>query len=281
MILVAGTKRSGTSLWMQVLIAAGYPPIGEAFPKRWADRPLRDANPEGFFESTLRQGIYYATNPDPKTGVYLFPDQTEHHVVKVFIPGLVRTDRAYIKKVIATMRPWREYVASISRLNELDDAGREGPPPYRMPPALEWWAENFALIRDITTRRYAVHVETFDRLLAEPEQVIRAALGWLSGGDLEEANVERATGAVKPEHRTFERAEPDPSATELIDAEAQSVFDALYDAVQERSGLTPELLSRMSATQQRLLPELARQDDLRRAALASRAATGSASRGTP
>ena len=32
MIFVSGTKRSGTSMWMQVLRAAGLPVLGEAFP---------------------------------------------------------------------------------------------------------------------------------------------------------------------------------------------------------------------------------------------------------
>ncbi len=52
----------------------------------------------------LRAGIYYATNPHPRTGAYFFPEQVEHHCVKVFIPGLVRTDRAFIGRVVASMR---------------------------------------------------------------------------------------------------------------------------------------------------------------------------------
>ena len=75
MIIVTGTKRSGTSMWMQLLTAAGFPPIGDAFPRNW-ETTLKDANPGGFWESELRRGIYYETNPDPKTGTYLFPEQT-------------------------------------------------------------------------------------------------------------------------------------------------------------------------------------------------------------
>src|ERR1700689_1547774 len=106
MIIVTGTKRSGTSMWMQILIAAGIPHCGSAFPKDW-EVTLKDANKEGFYESLLRTGIYYATNPPPRTGAYFFPEQVERHCVKVFIPGLVRSDRAYIGKVIASVREWR------------------------------------------------------------------------------------------------------------------------------------------------------------------------------
>ena len=78
MIIVTGTKRSGTSMWMQILIAAGFPHIGEAFPMRW-EQTIKAANPDGFFESHLRRGVFYKTNPHPKTGAYLFPEQVQHH----------------------------------------------------------------------------------------------------------------------------------------------------------------------------------------------------------
>ena len=173
MIIVTGTKRSGTSMWMQILIAAGLPAFGEAFPRKW-EKTIKDANPDGFYESILRRGIYWATNPHPRTGDYFFPEQVENHIVKVFIPGLVRTDRAYIGHVVATMRHWREYEASLNRLYAMEDesrkaAGKDGPPPPRIPPVLEWWMENFSLVRDIVTRRYRVHVQSYDGLLRDPE----------------------------------------------------------------------------------------------------------------
>ena len=92
MVVVTGTKRSGTSLWMRMLIEAGLPSIGEAFPTVWGDS-IRDANPHGFFESRLRRGIWFATNPDPRTGAYLHAGPTRLHAVKVFVPGVIRTER--------------------------------------------------------------------------------------------------------------------------------------------------------------------------------------------
>ena len=54
-------------MWMQILRAAGFPIFGDAFPCGW-DGALKPANPGGFFESKLRDGIYFATNQDPATG---------------------------------------------------------------------------------------------------------------------------------------------------------------------------------------------------------------------
>ncbi|HVY48018.1 MAG TPA: hypothetical protein VHB21_19155, partial [Minicystis sp.] len=201
MIIVTGTKRSGTSMWMQILVAAGFPAFGDAFPMSWGETPLRAANEEGFYESTLRSGVYYATNPNPRTGAYLFPEQVERHAVKVFIPGLVRTDRAYIGRVIATMREWREYEASVHRLYALEAEGApSGAPRPHMDPALEWWWENTMLLRDVTTRRYAIHVQTYASLLADPERVLRDTMKWLGGGD-----AHAAWARIKPENRHFDR----------------------------------------------------------------------------
>jgi hypothetical protein len=254
MVIVTGTKRSGTSLWMQILIAAGIPHFGEAFPRDW-ETTLKEANKEGFYESMLRAGIYYATNPHPRTGAYFFPEQVEGHCVKVFIPGLVRTDRAYIGRVIASVREWREHEASLLRLYAMEDADRataaasgggDATPPERMPPALEWWAENFALMRDISIRRYPVHAQSYDGLLRDPERVIRDTLAWLGRGD---AN--RALAVPKPTHRHFERP---PSSS--VPTEAAAVFDELYATIDQKRELSHSFLLALNACNERLLPLL-------------------------
>jgi hypothetical protein len=247
MIIVTGTKRSGTSMWMQILTSAGFPAFGEAFPGRWGDT-IRDANPSGFYESILRRGIYYRTNPHPTTGDYFFPEQVARHVVKVFIPGLVRSDRAFIGKVVATMRPWREYEASLGRLWAMEDEKR--PPDFPVPPRLaahhEWWAENFALIRDVATRRYAVNVQSYDSLLADPPRVIRETLGWLGEGD-----AEAAIAAVKPEHRTQHDITSDSFAPEVAE-----ICDELYAYIHERRALTSAFIAKLNDTDRALQPEL-------------------------
>ncbi|MFY0539002.1 hypothetical protein [Nannocystis pusilla] len=122
MLFVSGTKRSGTSMWMQVLRAAGFPVLGEAFPRGFTET-LHQANPAGFYESILRHGIYFRTNPHPVTGEYFLPEHVEGYVVKVFVPGVIRSERAYITHLIANVREWREYEASILRLYALEREG--------------------------------------------------------------------------------------------------------------------------------------------------------------
>jgi hypothetical protein len=136
-IIVTGTKRSGTSLWMQLLIAAGFPAFGEAFPGAWK-RTLGSANPDGFYESNLRQGIYYAT------------------------------------------------------------------------------------------RRYAVHVESYGRLLEDPDSVVRQVLDWLGNGD-----VEQAIARVKPALRHHEG----PEADGTVDRASLDVFRELYRTIDDRRSL--------------------------------------------
>lgn len=257
MIIVTGTKRAGTSMWMQLLKAAGFPPIGDAFPRNW-ETTIKDANPGGFWESELRRGIYYQTNPDPKTGTYLFPEETARHAVKVFIPGLIKTDRAFIGKVIATVRPWRQYVRSVERLYAMEreaqqsarqDTDKPSLPAAYMSPAIEWWVENFSLISDIVTRRYPFYMVAYDSVLDLPEQTLRHVFEWLGDGD-----VEAAIREVEPSLRTQsdEAAIVDPVAELDFPEDVTETFDALYELVAARRPLEQAFVDRLNQANQTL-----------------------------
>jgi hypothetical protein len=262
MIIVTGTKRSGTSMWMQLLEAAGFPPIGNAFPRDW-ERTIKDANPAGFYESELRKGIYYATNPHPKSGVYLFPEQTRRHAVKVFIPGLIRTDRAFIDKVIATIRPWRQYVRSLNRLYEIErEAKKEAlersapdvPDPVYMPPALEWWTENFSLVSDIVTRRYPTYMLAYESVLTDPEQTLTEVFEWVGEGD-----VGAAVAKVEPALRTQDAESDegkDVTSVELED-DVIEAFDELHDIVRNKKSLEQSFVDRLNEVNQQLSGRIA------------------------
>ncbi|MEZ4380547.1 MAG: hypothetical protein R3A79_04330 [Nannocystaceae bacterium] len=265
MILVSGTKRSGTSMWMQVLAAGGVPILGDAFPRGW-DRTIRDANPDGFFESILREGIYYRTNPHPATGDYFLPEHVAGYAVKVFVPGVIRTERAYIDHLIANVREWREYEASIERLYAMEreamrarDPQSEAANAEHFPPVYEWWMENFALVRDISLRRYPARLQTYDAVLAEPERVIRETIEWIGVGD-----VDAAIAAVKPERRTQAR----PTSSTTLDPALARVFDDLYAAVAAGGRFPTALLRDLNETNKRLLPQLV---DLQRRVIAGQA----------
>lgn len=257
MYLVSGTKRSGTSMWMQILAAAGVPVLGKAFPRNWEKSSLREANPDGFYESILRQGIYFRTNPHPTSGEYFMPDQVNGYAVKVFVPGVVRTERAYVDLLIANVREWREYEASINRLYSLEDRDREkhepeSEPPFRFPPALEWWMENFALVRDISLRRYSHQLQTYDQVVAQPRKTLTEVLGRLDNDDLD---LDKAVEAVKPGNRTQD-TERETLESEAVDPELAKVFDELYAVVKERRPLSGTFLKTINATNQSLLPRL-------------------------
>lgn len=251
MIFVSGTKRSGTSMWMQVLQAAGIPVLGQAFPRNWDKVPLRGANPDGFYESILRQGIYFGTNPHPVTGKYFMPEDVEGYAVKVFIPGVIRSERAYITHLVANVRAWREYESSMGRLYALEDEGRaqvgDGEEPVRFPAALEWWMENFALVRDISLRKLPFRMQTYDDVIERPQDVVASVLEWIGHGD-----VAAAVAAVKPQSRT----QVDSGESDAVEPELAQVFDDLYAAVQAGKGFSATLLDTLNATNQKLLPRL-------------------------
>jgi hypothetical protein len=257
MFLVSGTKRSGTSMWMQVLRSAGVPVLGSAFPRNWKTSSLKDANPDGFYESILRQGIYFRTNPHPTTGAYFMPGDVKGFAVKVFVPGVIRSERAYVDLLVAKVRKWREYEASINRLYALEDQDRraknpDAAEPFHFPPAFEWWMENFALMRDISLRGYDCQLQTYDEVLAEPSRVIPEVLGRMGIAD---ANIEAAVAAVKPDNRTQNE---DTAALESssVPDELAVMFDELYEVVRDRRPVSGDFLRRLNDTNRRLLPTL-------------------------
>lgn len=239
MIIVTGTKRSGTSMWMQLLTAAGVPVLGEDFSKDWKET-IHDANPHGFFESELRKGIYYRTNPNPKTGMYLHPSETSLVAVKVFIPGLCRTDLSFVDKVVCTMRDWREYPGSLRRLLEMEKTNREaktGKPRRERPrlePLLEWWLENYTLIRDVGTRGYPIRVVSYDRVVTEPETWIPRMFDFIGVGDASLA-IERVDPGVRTQSAA---AVEEPEVPEGC----KDAFDAMYAIAQDGEPVTPALI---------------------------------------
>ena len=162
--------------------------------------------------------------------------------VKIFIPGLVRTDVAFIDRCVATVRGWRDYVASVRRV------GIEG---AVLPPALEWWCMNFSLIRDLAIRGYPMHVVSYDSLLRDPPKVAAEVLAWVGRGD-----PERAAQVVQPGLRT---AEPEARATDAelaegLDAWHLEVFDELYATIDADRPLTESFVQELNRTDEELRP---------------------------
>ncbi len=253
MIIVTGTKRSGTSMWMQILKAVGLPVLGTEFPKIWKET-IYDANPHGFYESQFRNGIYYATNPDPKSGRYLKPDASARWAVKVFVPGLCRTDHAFVGQVIGTVRDWREYGTSLDRLFAMEKQaleakrGKPRPAQLRLEPLLEWWLENFLLVRDVATRGYPARLVSYARVVEEPDVWIPRMLRWVG---VDDASAGVAT--VDPQVRT-QFADASPGAG-LTDAHREA-FDTLYGVAHDGVNLTPALIEMLNNVHNELVGEI-------------------------
>jgi len=214
-------------MWMQVLGAAGYPVVGEAFPRDWAQISAR--NPRGFFESSLREGINFTTNPDPLSGARLSPDDTQDWAVKIFHRGLPRTERVWLNHVLVTVRDWRSYAASILRFEAHERATFDDTrDPVRVDPAVEWLRENLLTVRDLAARRYRCRFITREATLADPARVVGDALGWVGGA----VDLGAAVAAVDPSLGTAASLSPP-----WVRPSEAAVYDAFYAAVVDRNPL--------------------------------------------
>lgn len=215
MILVSGTGRSGTSMWMQALGASGLPVLGEAFPRDWREW-FADANPRGFFESTLAAGINHTTNPDPATGTLLAPEDTRDLVVKVFLAGIPHTRRVFLDRVIVSVRRWRAYHESARRVQHLV---RERAPSLAGDgrPWVRWWDGHYRVLRDQFERGWPARFVSYEAVLADPAAVVPDVLRWI-GGPWDAA---AAVAAIEPRLKTREGvetpAEVPPQLIEVLD----------------------------------------------------------------
>jgi hypothetical protein len=240
MIIVTGTRRSGTSAWMQILEKGGFQVLGDAFPATWRDR-LEAANPRGFYESTLVQGINYKTNPDPKSGMWLPPDKVTQVAVKIFADGLVKTDFAYIDRVIFTVRRWQDCEASQIRMDEIkskhpeiDFSDINTQRAARLPKGYLWWKANFSLVKDMRTRGYPVAAVSYEALLADPEKIVDSVFKWIGAG-----NAVAATTAIEKSLQTQSNVRfPE------IEHGFGDIFDELYDILDRNQKITATLYQR-------------------------------------
>lgn len=242
MIVVSGTGRSGTSMWMQALAASGLPVIGEAFPLDWERFSL--ANPRGYFESMLLGGIHSRSNPHPSSGIWLDPEQTRDVAVKIFLHGLPLSQHAFLDAVIVSVRHWRAYAGSVRRTTAIfghdPNAGRD--------PLLKWWFEHWDALQDALLRGYRCRFVSYESVLARPEVLLPEILDW-AGVSCDTA---AAVGAVEPTLCTQSTATPVPG----VSAEWAETFDAFYDHIHEGRAFGSAFVAEMSAFHQRLLAEL-------------------------
>ena len=145
------------------------------------------------------------------------------------------------------------------RSNKLANAERAGKPPEVVPeyeylaPALEWWHDNYSLLRDALIRRYPLHMVSYEAMLAEPDAVVSETLSWLGGGD-----VQAATAVVKAELRTQRAPQLQPGPLAGLDDAQLDLCDELYACVHERRPLDAALIDRLNAVQDQLEPVIAR-----------------------
>ena len=168
MVIVTGTGRCGSSMWMQVLSAAGLPIVGQPF------GPLQDPslNPQGYFESALMHGINASTNPDPNSGAELTPELPVG--VKLSIPGVRVSERKYLDKVLLSVRPWRDYAASLARMHRLAPPVDPGLSADRL-----WFLQHLSLLQDAAQRGWGLRRVWLPDVVASPARVLPDLFAWL------------------------------------------------------------------------------------------------------
>jgi hypothetical protein len=139
--------------------------------------------------------------------------------VKVFLSGVLRSERPYLHRVLVTVRGWREFCAS----RRAADALLRGPAGATEVGHLRWWLEHVATVADAGARGYPIRFVAYEDVLADPGGTVADVLDWLGvSGD-----VGAGADAVSPALRT----QVQPPAPPGMPAAWVEGFDALYSAL--------------------------------------------------
>ena len=237
MIIVSGTKRTGTSLMMQMLQSAGFNVLGEKFPEKW-DGKNNVKNPEGFYESKFIDDGVTNTN---------CPLAAQDHIqsaVKVFCPGVPNTDSRYIHKVVLMVRDWKEQVQSWKELTEMNT----GKKTLQYPDGYEYFFSYYDFIKDLNNRRYNTIVIDYNDLLKNPKNNIESLNNFFGVGrwDLAKKCIKKKLYTVNNEKEKIKTK---------VDPEFGTVLDKLYEEL--RTGkITEGMLGLLEAWYSKLAPEV-------------------------
>lgn len=247
MIIVTGAQRSGTSAWMQALQAGGFPIIGEDF--NAVTGPAKAANVRGFYESKhLAGGVYWETNPTPD-GQYLDHRLTQHHALKLFFRGLIRTDMAYIDHVIWTVRPWREQELSLRRMFQMrhpTEGFLPGTPYKPLPPGVHWFLSNWMILQNFAVRRFPIMLCPFDLLLKTPARPLSVVFEKIGAGD-----ADKARRVIAPTLRTYRG-----DAGANLDSPWADNFDWFYHALSEGDVHDPTFITDFARISKEIVGQL-------------------------
>ena len=205
------------------------------------------------------------------------PHKTEKDIVKVFVPGLIQTDYAFIHRVVGTIRPWNEFSSSMERLLEMefnshlseDNSDLNSDLLVRVRsiinrPSLHWahiwWTDNFDLIHDALLKKYPINIVSYGRLLREPDVLIPSILNWCHSPLPSDINLykrklsidmEKAIATVDTSLQT--QASPQIDDHDLP-VEIINVFDNFYDCFNHNnSEISPSIVKDLNMVQENIV----------------------------
>ena len=156
LLIVSGLPRSGTSLMMRMLQAAGIPLLTDA------TRPADDDNPDGYFEWQPIKAL--ARQP-------ALIEQAAGRVVKVVSALLPALPRRHRYKVIFMVRPVEEIAASQLRMRARLEPTATLPDPVKL---ADWLAKHRDGVLDLLRNEpnVALHLVDYPALVRLPHEAV-------------------------------------------------------------------------------------------------------------
>ena len=122
-------------------------------------------------------------------------------------------------------------------------------------PALEWWRENYDLIRNFATRRFAFNLVSYQKLLSNPDEIITPVIEWCTKDSiqLERLNIDKAIAVVKPKLNTQKETMIEDSP---LTPEQEATFEELHDYFYRQEPLKGSFIEKLNELDLVLSPQI-------------------------
>ena len=120
---------------------------------------------------------------------------------------------------------------------------------------MEWWRENYDLIRNFATRRFAFNLVSYQKLLSNPEAIITPVITWCAQDTLplDRLHMEKAVSVVQSKLNTQKETTIDDSP---LTSEQETLFDELHDYFFRQSPLDALFIQKLNDLDLVLSPQI-------------------------
>ena len=172
---------------MSMMNEAGFPVLGSKFPLNWEEKRTEKNKdlefPQNPSETGFWEDMNIVDNGCNNVTMNINPENLKDHAAKIFFSGMIKTDLAYIDKVILCIRDCKSYTSSWEKVLSFNlKENNKKTEKYPYPIGTEFVCKYSILLKDYVKRKYKMIVIDYDQMLNDPEKICTNLKSFIGSG---------------------------------------------------------------------------------------------------